>query len=236
MKTSLSLAVLAILLGTAEAKDPPAKPTAHTERNVEGWTVHIDDRLLATTNKLLGQRAVRLLKNQLFAITLVLPADKVKQLQRTPIWLDLTHGELERAQYHPSADWLTEHGYAKDLAKSVHIPDARAFAEARFQRAQPWCVLHELAHAFHDQILGFDNAEIRAAWERFVKSGRYKEVLHISGRQMAHYGLTNEREFFAEMTETYFGQNDFFPFNSAELQHEEPEIYKLLSKIWGPLP
>lgn len=39
-------------------------------------------------------------------------------------------------------------------------------------------------------------------------------------------------EFFAEMTEAYFGVNDFFPFNRAELKENEPEIYTLLTDIW----
>ena len=37
------------------------------------------------------------------------------------------------------------------------------------------------------------------------------------------------------MTEAYFGMNDFFPFNRAELMTAEPEIYKLLEAIWGPV-
>ena len=43
-------------------------------------------------------------------------------------------------------------------------------------------------------------------------------------------------EFFAEMTESYFGQNDFYPFNRAELRRDEPEVYALMRKLWGPLP
>ena len=42
-------------------------------------------------------------------------------------------------------------------------------------------------------------------------------------------------EFFAEMTEAYFGAYDFFPFNRAELMTAEPEIFQLLQAIWGPL-
>ena len=34
------------------------------------------------------------------------------------------------------------------------------------------------------------------------------------------------------MTEAFFGANDFFPFNRAELQHEEPALFALLTKIW----
>jgi hypothetical protein len=47
-----------------------------------------------------------------------------------------------------------------------------------------------------------------------------------------HYALTNHKEFFAEMTESYFGVNDFFPFNRAELRESEPEIYALLRDVW----
>ena len=94
-------------------------------------------------------------------------------------------------------------------------------------------ILHELAHAYHDQVLGFDDAEVVAAWKRFAASGRYDSVLHIDGKKRRHYALTNQMEFFAEMTETYFGQNDFYPFNRAELRREEPAVYALLAKIWG---
>ena len=35
------------------------------------------------------------------------------------------------------------------------------------------------------------------------------------------------------MTEAFFGVNDFYPFNLAELKAAEPEIYTLLSEIWN---
>ena len=42
----------------------------------------------------------------------------------------------------------------------------------------------------------------------------------------------DEMEFFAEMTEAFFGVNDFYPFNSAELREAEPELFRLLTSIW----
>jgi alpha-galactosidase len=236
MKRSLALVVLTTLLpaAAARAQDTPPLPTSHTQRDIEGWTVHIDDRLLAGPHKALGDHALRLLANRLYDIKLVVPADKVARLQKVPIWIDYSHGKLRAAQYHPSAGWLRNHGFSEALAKAVHIPVAADFASADHQRVQPWSVLHELAHAYHDQVLGFDHAEIRAAWERFRDSGKYKSTLHINGKKVPHYALTNPMEFFAEMTEAYFGHNDFFPFNRAELQREEPAVYELLAKIWGP--
>jgi len=214
----------------------PPKPTSHTERDIDGWTVHIDDRLLKGPDAELGKRAIRCLECQLHGVALVLPADKVKRLRRVPIWLDRTHGKLLPAQYHPSADWLAGNGYDRALAKCVHIPDAKYFADARHQREQPWATLHELAHAYHDQVLGFDHADVKAAWQAFVKGGKYTSVLHVNGREHKHYALTNQMEFFAEMTESYFGCNDFYPFNSGELKRAEPEVFALLEKVWGPLP
>jgi hypothetical protein len=55
------------------------------------------------------------------------------------------------------------------------------------------------------------------------------------GKRVRHHALTDQKEFFAEMTEAYFGLNDFFPFNRAELMTAEPEIFELLQAIWGPV-
>jgi hypothetical protein len=224
--------LISVVVVPVAAQAPPI-PTAHTKRDIEGWTVHIDDRLLDGPDKKLGDHSLRILANRLYDIKHVLPADKVKRLQQVPIWIDKSHGKLRPAQYHPSAGWLKANGYSKALAKCVHIPNAADFSSVGHQRVQPWSVLHELAHAYHDQVLGFDNAEVVAAFARFRDGGKYKSVLHINGRKVKHYGLTNQMEFFAEMTEAFFGQNDFFPFNRAELKREEPEVFELLTKIWG---
>jgi hypothetical protein len=232
----VALAALVCLV-PGRAKDAPApKPTGHVRKDIEGWTAHVDDRLLKGPDAELGKRALQLLTLRLVDIKLAVPADKVARLQKVPIWLDRTHGKLRPAQYHPSAGWLKAHGYDVRLAKCVHIPNAADWASPGHQRVQPWSVLHELAHAYHDQVLGFDHSRIAAAWKKFKAGGRYEKVLHINGHTARHYGLTNPQEFFAEMTETFFGANDFFPFNRAELRREEPEIDALLEEIWHGKP
>ena len=229
--TVLSLA----LVGHAEEKVPP-KPSKHVEQDVEGWTVHVDTRLLEGPDADLGKRTLKILTSRLFDVKMAVSAPKVQRLQQVHIWLDRTHGELTSAQYHPGAAWLKSHGYDERMVKCVHIPDAREYASVNHQRVQPWSILHELAHAYHDQVLDFENAEIKAAWKAFKEGGKYQKTLHINGSMVKHYALTNQMEFFAEMTESYFGTNDFFPFNRAELKREEPEIFALLAKIWDAPP
>ncbi len=232
------LAVAVGLAGAVRAAAPPAapKPEAHETRLVEGWTVRIDTRLLAGADRDLGERALRLLANQLYAISFTLPSGKVERLRQVTIQLDRTHGSLVPMQYHPNAAWLRDHGFATNLAKCVHIPDAAYFANPRDQRRQPWAVLHELAHAYHDQVLGFDHPEIAAGWKRTVESGRFENTLQIEGRRCRHYALTDCKEFFAEMTESLFGMNDFFPFNRAELKESEAETFRLVERIWSNAP
>jgi len=222
-------------LPAAEKNSELPKPASRTERRIEGWKVLVDDRLLAPEHDVLGQRALQILSAELSDIRTVVASNQLQKLHTVSIVLDLTHGKLRPAQYHPSAEWLEGHGYARALAKCAHIPNAADFANPRHHHEQPWDVLHELAHAYHDQVLGFEDSEIRRAWERYRESGHGDSVLHIAGRHQRHYALTDQKEFFSEMSEAYFGMNDFFPFNHGELAEAEPEIYALLKRIWGPL-
>ncbi|MHB1422974.1 MAG: DUF6797 domain-containing protein [Gemmataceae bacterium] len=198
--------------------------------------MRIDDRLLKAPDDALGTRALRFLENKLADIKAVVPKDRLKKIQETPIVLDLTHGKLGPMQYHPSASWLKDNGYSTELAKCVHLPRAADLATRRNIVEQPWVILHELAHAYHDRVLGFDEPRIKEAYEKFKKSGHGDKTLLVNGSRTRHYALTNPMEFFAEMTESYFGVNDFFPFNRAELKEAEPEIYSLLQVIWEEPP
>jgi hypothetical protein len=162
-----------------------------------------------------------------------MPADRLAQLRDVTIVVDHSCGDLASMQYHPSADWLADHGYPRSLARCVHLPRAAQLATVRNVAEQPWVILHELAHAYHDQVLGFDEPRIVAAWEAFKSSGAGDDALLFDGSRTRHYGLTDQKEFFAEMTEAYFGSNDFAPFNRAELRTGFPDLHALLEEIWG---
>ena len=44
-------------------------------------------------------------------------------------------------------------------------------------------ILHELAHAYHDQVLGIKEPRILAAWKKFRESKRYESVLMNIGEK-----------------------------------------------------
>ena len=76
-------------------------------------------------------------------------------------------------QYHPDLNWLKKRGHATDLHKVVHIPQAQSYVNLKKSNVQPWVMLHEMAHAWHDQVVTFKDPEILAA---YTKTGRVDEI------------------------------------------------------------
>ena len=123
-------------------------------------------------------------------------------------------------------------GHDPRLTHKVHIPQAADLLSREQMLKHPAVVLHELAHAYHDQVLSFDHPEIIAAYEKAKAAGNYESVLAHTGKKVKHYGLNNHKEYFAEGTEAFFYRNDFYPFVRAELKNHDPSLHDVLVKIW----
>lgn len=205
-------------------------------KDIEGWNVSVDPKLLEGEHAAEGERALKMLANHLQRIIILVPEKQLADLQKIGIWIEYKHPELGSMQYHPDKDWLVEKGYQPDLAKKVHIPVASALYSKSYMLKQPAVILHELAHGYHDQVLGYKHAGILAAFDAAVKRGNYEKVLLYDGREVKHYALTNHKEYFAEATEAFFYRNDFYPFVASELKIHDPNIYELLEQIWQTAP
>jgi len=204
----------------------------HEIQEIEGWKVHVDTSLLSGEHKELGDQALKLLSHRLYEITMRLPAGPVAKMKEVPIYLDRNH-PIGAAHFHPDGGWLERNGYDPAMEDAVQFADTSTLLNEAKNPGSGSVVLHELAHAYHKRVLGFENEEILAGYGRFAKSGKFDKVDHGSGRKRLHYGLLDHKEYFAEMTETFFTSNDFWPFNRLELMQQDPESYTLMAKIWG---
>ncbi len=229
-----SIAVL-WMAGHARAAEPP-KFFDPVEKQITGWTIEVDPQLLSDEHREVGEKALEALANHLQRITYIMSKERLAEMQKLRIRLDLHNPKLGAMQYHPSRGWLVGNGHDPRLEKRVHIPRARQLYDRHMWAKHPYVVLHELAHAYHDQILGFDHPEIVAAFNDAKEKGIYENVLLYTGKKVRHYALSNHKEYFAESTESYFGVNDFYPFVRAELKEHDPAMYALMKKFWGPLP
>jgi hypothetical protein len=225
------LAVPLILVLCAWTREAPGRGGPdHDERQIQGFRVLVSKALLAR-EAALAKQALRELENQLYLVSRAVPGPALEKLREVPIWLS-HESKTTCAAYHPSREFLATHaGYDERMAKAVEIGSAANFVA--WTRIQPYMVLHELAHAYHDRVLGFDHEGIRAAFARATADPRWREVLHADGARRAHYALTDEKEWFAEASEALLGTNDFFPFVRAELRELDPQGEELCARLWG---
>lgn len=223
---SLALALASLSLRPAA---PCGEEVAYEVRRIEGWSVHVDARLLGEHAP--GPDALELLRVKLFDVRRTVPEAALARLREVPIWLSADDGACACACYHPSPAWLRENGHDEAKARAVEITRAELFVE--WSLHQPSMVLHELAHAYHHRVLGYDDPRLVAALERVRAAGTYDAVLRYDGSTQRHYALENPMELFAEMSEAWFGVNDFWPFVRAEVLSADPETAGLLREIWG---
>lgn len=204
-------------------------------QDLHGWIVHVEPALLKGEHAQEGAAALSMLANHLERIALLVEGEQLAQLRKMEIWIEHACPGLGNMQYHPGLRWLVDHKHDPRLHKKVHIPVAAELLSRQQIIKHPAVILHELAHAYHDQVLGFNEPRIRAAFDQAKGAGNYRKVLDHRGKQVRHYALSNHKEYFAEATEAYFYRNDFFPFVNAELKLHDPGAHALLVDIWGKL-
>jgi hypothetical protein len=200
------------------------------EDNINGWPVYVHQDL-EFDHPNLHAETIALLSEKLGEIEKILPEEAVKSLRAIPIWIELNHPKHPCACFHPDDDWLKENGMNPAKQGAVEISNPKNFIE--WSKTQPSMVLHELAHGYHFRFLRKDHAGIEAAFQRAAASGIYEQVKKRDGQEVRHYALTDRYEYFAEATESYFGENDFFPYIRAELRAFDPDAYTMVADVWG---
>lgn len=232
MKTTVALTffTLAALL-SAQVETVPAVPN---QRTVEGWRVLVSTKLLDQDSTAV-EKALKMLSVQLEEIVKKVPSSAVARLREVPLYFSPEYPHTPpRAEYHPGAEWLSSNGRDPAMAKGVEFTNTRIF-EAETRR-MPNFALHELAHAYHDRVLGFEEPRIKECYEKALASGKYDNVgRKDSEGRISHkraYAMTNHKEYFAECTEAYFSKNDFFPYTRQELRQHDPEMEHLLEQLW----
>ena len=206
---------------------------------LRGWTVQVRDPWPASESPGPGP-AFPLLESQIRKFERLVPVPAHRYLRSTTLWLSPAYpGVRPTAEYHPGADWLVQNRRDPAMVKGIEFTDVPRLAEE--VERMPVLLLHELAHAWHDQVLGFDHPEIAAAWGRALQSGKLDKVeRRLVGRTdrpiERHYGLSNPQEFFAEMSEAWFDVNDFFPYDRKQLVELDPESARLIERMWAVDP
>ena len=207
----------------------------------EGFTFKIREEEYNTPA---GQNAVSHLKEDLTEINGLMPEFALKVMKKNPIWLErnLTDGA---AWYHNNRDWLASQGYMTEKWHCVELCNFVHYVSWSDQN-QPYMVLHELCHLYHDQALagGFENLDVKAAYQHAMDAGMYVNTAYRLDKNtvIQHYddyyhqkvyATNNQMEYFSEICEAYWGENDYYPFNYEDLKAYDAQGFALMEKVWG---
>jgi len=208
------------------SKKQPYEPDSHyTLKNIEGWKVNVNNGLLpggrlAAT----GAKALAGLKSHMIKLKQMVQPAGIAKFQTVTLWLevDSTNGPHRRTsayQYHPGLGWLKKMDFNPKKVKCVEYGNAASLARRSF-KAGVTVLLHEYAHAYHDQVLNFNHPEVMAAYKRCVEGDTYPKRDWVK---------SNHKEFFAGVTTRYHGTKE----EREALVKRDPILAKLLLKIWG---
>ncbi len=213
------------------AQQPPYAPTSsYVKQTIQGFTVLIHPEVLRHEQD--AQQMRLELESQLKTILQVVPARPMEQLKKVRFWVEWAKKPNGGAEFHVSRGWLSANGYNPEKAGDIELSHTRNFV--KWSRAeQPCMVLHELAHAYHHLVLGDKHEGIKSAFQQAVDRKLYESIAYVNGGTRKAYALTNAKEYYAELTEAYFGKNDFYPFNRNDLARHDPVGYRLIESTWG---
>lgn len=216
-------AVVALAPGRAGAFD---KTFTYDEQVIGGFTVLVSSDYAARPDEraaILGELA-----RQVDAIAAALPPAALDRLRATRIWVEYDARRRNGGEFHVSRKWLEENGLNPAKARGVEVN----FNFYRWRQDQPSMLLHELAHAWHHTVVGANNPGVNAAFAAAQASGAYDRVRRNDGRTERAYAMTDAGEYFAELTEAYFGENDYEPFTREQLRTFDPRGYELMRMAW----
>jgi hypothetical protein len=205
----------------------PLTQVSYEKRVIQGITVMVSFEFKTRDPQSLDA-CLTLLSKSVQTIAKAVPVKAFQFFAQITVWLEYEDAMFPRAVYHPSKEYLAEHGRDPRRAGSIQLN--RTFEW--LTELQPMALLHEFAHAYHHQVLGFDDPTIIDAYEKARASGRYDNVARNTGGRERAYAMENEREFFAELTEAYFGTNDYFPFTRGELWRFDRHSYQTIEGAW----
>ncbi len=195
---------------------------------LEGRPVHIE-KILVDNNDPRVFPVLRVLSEKLREVKKLLPERHFKTLAHVPIWISENSGEDAEFYFFERRIYRGEKN--PDMLDGIEFQNIDNLLE-HFEQS-PMLVIHELAHAFHKINYEAIDKKIMDTFENAQWENLYEELK--LGRDLTRYNMyasENAFEYFAELTEAYFGSNDYFPHNRRELKKHDPAGFKMIKSIW----
>lgn len=229
---------LANYLDHPEAVRPSTGETIPTgkydKRDIDGWTVYVNPDLAGQPG--LCAAMVKILNYKLHVIDHFISKEAHPQLHEIPVWLEYGR-KGPYIRYCGDRAQFAQVGMNPDKIGAIEVGDPQRMMD--WSMLQQSDMLHQVALGYYDRHAPKDSAlrkKITAAYEQAKKDGKYQSVLRFDGQRLPLPAMASEKEYFAELMESYFLVNDHYPFIRCELKDQDPAGYDVIAGLWHGNP
>lgn len=198
------------------------------------WTIEVESEL---ANLPLAKTACSRLQRNLDQMMLAVPDHAAAKLRQVKIYLLL--GPQSKLGGKPSGfEYFQKDAprFRSDIdpqwKHSVVVYCAKNYLDQSDLWAQKG-VVHEMAHAWHLSNWPEKYPVIVNAHQNALKQGLYLNRVDEKGMKIPQaYCLTNQLEYFAELSTMYFARCNYAPYDRDALLRYDPQGYQMIEKVW----
>ncbi len=106
------------------------------------------------------------------------------------------------------------------------------------EKNQSFLIVNLYSKKIYDKILDIEQKSIvRSTYQK--SKNKYSGVYYSNGKKLILNAradaYASDYEYFAELSEAYLGENNFFPFDYEELKRHDKDGFALMEDIWGEI-
>ena len=232
----LSLDLNAQPSATKKALVKPDTIPGYKTMKIDGFTLLVHDKVLDPKNsEMFKVKPLEVLEMELKMISTVLSPKPLALLRNILIWVEWEEklamgngrqGNALAVYYGGTQRQLLQEGTQPLKANSVVVLQMKSLTkEHQPEFDTKRCVLlHEMAHAVHFQLIGYENPTVKQTYKLAMERNLYDRT---------SYAATNEHEYFAEMSCAYLNRIDYFPHTREDLKKHDKAGFALMENLWG---
>lgn len=222
--------------GPAKEVDPPVD---YEIRQMKGYTVLLHHDVTLRPRDRHQRWPIDVLEQELDDLNRAVGQKLKTVLQQVPVWVNWD--AIDPKAPNTVAVYFGVTGKAPERlgrnplkANGIEILSLKRLGELRppGSKFQQVITLHEMAHAVHHRVLGFDGPETKAAYQLAVDRKLYDHVADRFGQLGRAYARTNHAEYFAELSCAYLDTCHQYPFNYSDLKSYDPAGFALVESVW----
>jgi len=127
----------------------------------------------------------------------------------------------------------------KEIQNNLYFRNVKEFNEYTNQRHMPFALLHSLSYTYYNKFLtGEEGNSIRESYKKeVIENNKYSNLTFLTEEGeyiVIERGLRKSPVYyFAASTIAFMGISNSYPFNYRELQTYDPNMYDIMTDIWG---